>query len=177
MARNLRSSVIVGAAAGLAGALAMSEFQGWWSRAVSGDDRPSSAGDHDARGWQERNEDRNANELLAQRIAASTVHRTLQRRELAIAAATLHYGFGAALGAAFGAMAGRVRLVPGATGAAFGAAVWIAADEVAVPALNLSDPDAGYPADAHLQSFASHIVFGVTTELAYLGMSLPLRQR
>ena len=50
-------------------------------------------------------------------------------------------------------------------GAAFGTAVWGGADEIAVPMLGLSKPNAEYPLEAHAQAFAAHIVYGVTTEL------------
>jgi hypothetical protein len=171
MARSLRASILAGAAAGLAGTWAMTEFQGWWSRAIAGDNRRSAGGDQDARGWQERSEDQNANELMAQRIAAHTIERPLTRDELALAAPAVHYAFGTLMGALFGAAAWRVHLIAPATGAAFGTAVWIAADEIAMPALRLSRPDVDYPADVHLQAFASHVVFGVTTELAYLALA------
>jgi putative membrane protein len=59
----------------------------------------------------------------------------------------------------------RTREAPLAVGAAFGTAVWLGADELAMPALGLSRRDVDYPLEAHAQSFAAHIVFGVTTDL------------
>lgn len=170
MARSLTTSVAAGVVGGAIGSWTMNLFQGWWSRAIAGNHSESAGGDHDARGWQERSEDENANELLAQRIAARVINRPLTRSELAIAAPAVHYGFGAAMGGIYGALAARVDPRAPVTGAAYGASVWITADEVAVPALRLSRPDAEYPLEVHVQALAAHIVYGVTMELAYLGI-------
>jgi hypothetical protein len=45
----------------------------------------------------------------------------------------------------------------------YGATLWATADEVAVPALGLSEPASEYPAAIHLQALASHLVYGVAT--------------
>jgi uncharacterized membrane protein YagU involved in acid resistance len=55
-------------------------------------------------------------------------------------------------------------------GSGFGAAVWIAADEVAVPLLGLAEPDAEYSVEAHTQSFAAHMVYGVATDVVRRGV-------
>jgi putative membrane protein len=177
MERDLARSLTVGFVSGLAGTWTMSLFQGWWSRAFAGEDRQSAGGDHDARGWQERSEDQNANEMAAQEMAARTLGRPLTGDELSVAAPAVHYAFGAAMGALYGAMADRLPQRPPLTGALWGTAVWAGADEVAVPALRLAKPDAEYPAGAHLQSLASHVVYGVTTELIYRATYRVIAQR
>jgi putative membrane protein len=50
-------------------------------------------------------------------------------------------------------------------GLPFGAAVWLFADEIVVPALGLSKPATEYPLSTHAYALASHLVYGVTTEL------------
>jgi uncharacterized membrane protein YagU involved in acid resistance len=60
-------------------------------------------------------------------------------------------------------------------GAAFGTSVWAAADEVAMPALGLSGPTTERPTEMHWQSFASHVVFGVTAETVRRGVRAALR--
>ena len=47
----------------------------------------------------------------------------------------------------------------------FGTAVWLGADEVAVPAFRLSKPPTEYPVSVHAYAFMSHLVYGVTTDL------------
>jgi putative membrane protein len=168
---DVAKGAVAGLAAGLAGTWAMSEFQGWWSRAVDGREPQSAGGRHDARDWQEKEEGQNANEKVAQAVATQTLDRPLTEGELAVAAPAVHYAFGASMGALYG---GLIEVAPArpsaATGAAFGTALWVGADELAVPALGLSQPDADYSVDTHLQAWAAHLVYGVTTELVRRGV-------
>jgi hypothetical protein len=56
-----------------------------------------------------------------------------------------------------------VPLVLRGGGLPFGAAVWLFADELAVPATGLSDGrDEGHPA-RHLESLTAHLLFGAAT--------------
>lgn len=154
-----------GLVAGLAGTFAMSEFQALWSRVIDGYESDSAGGRHDARDWQERSEDDNANELAAQAVATRTIGRELSDQELSVAAPIVHYVFGSALGAFYGAAAERAPRIGAGTGAGFGAAVWIGADEIAMPLLGLSGDGGQRELELHAQALAAHIVFGVTCEL------------
>jgi hypothetical protein len=156
--------MLAGAIGGLAGTWAMSQAQRLWTRAVDDDAPESAAGKHDARDWQERSENQNANELAAQAIACRVIDRPLTRAELRIGAALAHYTFGMAVGAAYGAYVEYLRRRPG-SGLGLGTALWITADEIAMPVLGLSGPTTRRPLEMHLQSFAAHIVYGLTTEL------------
>jgi len=155
--------IVAGAVAGLAGTWAMSEAQRLWTLAVAGGAPASAGGRHDARDWQERSEQQNSNELAAQAIARYVLGRCLTRQELRVAAPLMHYLFGAAMGAVYGAYMQR-RRVP-ASGAAFGTTVWLAADEIAMPLLGLSHSTARRPFEMHLQSLVAHLVFGAATEM------------
>ncbi len=102
--------------------------------------------------------------------AASAISRgvfghTLTKREKKVAGPAVHYGFGATVGAAYGALAEVTPAVRVGMGLPFGAAVWLASDEAAVPALGLSEAPTEYPASVHLSAFASHLVYGLTTDL------------
>ncbi|HEY7169899.1 MAG TPA: DUF1440 domain-containing protein [Vicinamibacterales bacterium] len=174
---DVTKGAVAGIIGGLVGTYAMSEFQGWWSRAVRGEQPQSSGGDHDARDWQELAEDANANELAAQTAARVTIGRPLDREELSVAAPAVHYTFGAMLGGFYGAMAENTPGVRALSGAAYGSAVWAAADEIAMPALGLSNPGDVQPFARHFHSFAAHIVFGVTTELVRRGVRAALDYR
>lgn len=162
-ARLMRTGILAGAIGGLAGTWAMSEAQRAWTHAVDGEVPESAAGKHDARDWQERCEGQNANEIASQRIAVRVIGRRLDRRELAVAAALMHYTFGAAMGALYGDIQRHKR---DATGIGFGLMVWLFADEIAMPLLGLSDSTVDRPPEKRLQSIAAHIVFGMTTEFA-----------
>jgi hypothetical protein len=159
----MRKGLIAGAVGGLAGTWAMNEAQRAWTRVVDSEAPDSAGGKHDARDWQERSEGQNSNELAAQAIATRLLGRRLTDEELRVAAPLIHFLFGAAMGALYGAYAeGRQRKM---SGVGFGTTVWLLADEIAMPLLSLSEPTTRRPAEMHLQSFASHVVFGTATEM------------
>jgi hypothetical protein len=156
--------MVAGALGGLVGTWAMNEAQRAWTHAVGGQPRESAGGRHDARDWQERSEGENSNELAAQAIAGAVLRRRLNRQELRVAAPLLHYAFGATMGAIYGVYAQRRRGFR--SGAGFGTAVWLGADELAMPLLGLSEPTTRRPLEMHLQSLFAHLVFGAATEAA-----------
>ena len=153
----------------------MSEVQRLWTRAVEGDAPESAGGRHDARDWQERSEHQNSNELAAQAIAAYTLGRRLTQEELRFAAPLVHYLFGATMGAIYGAHAERRQA--DSSGAAFGTTIWLAADEIAMPLLGLSDSTTRRPFEMHLQSLVAHLVYGTATEMTRRLVAGALRRR
>jgi uncharacterized membrane protein YagU involved in acid resistance len=72
---------------------------------------------------------------------------------------------GATSGAIYGAVAEVMPAATVAEGLPFGAAVWLIADEGVVPASGLSKESSDYPPSIHAYAFASHLVYGLTTEL------------
>jgi len=46
---------------------------------------------------------------------------------------------------------------------AFGAAVWMLADEVALPLLDLTPPPEAIPLSIHLYALTAHLVYGLAT--------------
>lgn len=157
-------AIVSGALGGLVGTWAMSEAQRAWTRAVDGDAPASAGGKHDARDWQERSEHQNSNEIAAQALARCLIGRRLTGQELRFAAPLMHYSFGVTAGALYGVYAEWRRTE--ASGAGFGTTVWLAADEIAMPALGLSDPTTRRPLEMHLQSLVAHLVYGAVTEAA-----------
>jgi hypothetical protein len=109
--------------------------------------------------------------VRAAQAAARAVGTDLSgRREQALGGKTVHYGYGAAWGAAFAlaarALARRWR-PPLATGLAFGAALWVLSDEVLVPLFGFSHGPGQYPASSHVKGLAAHLVYGLATEVAW----------
>jgi putative membrane protein len=162
--RPVLRGALAGAVAGLAGTRAMSEAQRLWTHAADDHVPHSAGGKHDARDWQERTENQNANELAAQALATAVTGRCLTREQLRIAAPLLHYTFGSVVGALYGMWAERLRGRRTAAGADMGVALWLTADVIAMPLLGLSRPTTRRPVEMHLQSLAAHLVYGVTTE-------------
>jgi hypothetical protein len=161
------NGALAGAIGGLAGTLAMNYAQRAWTLAADGHAPASAADHHDARDWQERSEHQNANELAAQTLAETLLGRGLRQHELGPAAAAVHFTFGTAVGALYGgslAAPGRRRRSAVAMGAGLGITLWMLADELAMPLLGLSRPTTERPREMHLQSLASHLVYGIVTE-------------
>jgi putative membrane protein len=53
---------------------------------------------------------------------------------------------------------------PSLTGLGYGSALFVGADELAVPALGLSGSAKEAPLSAHIYGLASHLVYGLTGE-------------
>jgi uncharacterized membrane protein YagU involved in acid resistance len=91
------------------------------------------------------------------------VGQRLTEQQLAVAAPIVHFTFGAAVGAAYGLYVQRCG--NGYTsGLALGTALWLTADEIAMPLLGLGRSTLRRPLEMHLQSLAAHFVYGVVTE-------------
>lgn len=119
-------------------------------------------------GRQEQESD-DATQKAADKLAQVVLHHPLSREKKKTAGPVVHYAFGAAVGAAYGAVAEKLP-VNQAAGVPFGAAVWLGADEIAVPAVGLSGSPREYPLSVHLNALAAHIAYGVTTELVRRGV-------
>jgi hypothetical protein len=167
--RELWKGVVAGAAGGLAAAWVMNQFQSGWGKA-------SEALDHSdtPQGEQERHtEDSDAEDATmktAAKIAENVFHRKLSREEKKKLGPVVHYAFGAGVGAVYGGLAEYVPQATSGVGLPYGAAVFVGADEVAVPAFGLSKPPEEYPASAHLYALASHLVYGLTLEMGRRGI-------
>ena len=155
----------------------MNHAQRLWTRAVDEDPPESAGGKHDARDWQERSEGQNSNELAAQAVGRRVIGRPLTRPELRVAAPLVHYSFGTAVGALYGAYAERQRRPRLLQGVGFGTTLWIVADEVAMPVIGLSRPTTERPVEMHLQAFAAHLVYGVVAELGRAAMFIDVARR
>lgn len=99
-------------------------------------------------------------ELLSEKIAG---HEPTEQQKR-IGGSILHYAFGAATGGIYGAIAAMQPRAAAGAGLPFGAAVWLLAAEIGVPASGLAEPPTEYPLRRHAASLGSHLVFGLTVE-------------
>jgi Protein of unknown function (DUF1440) len=155
--------IAAGAVAGLVGTWAMSELQRLWTHVVDGDPPVSAGGRHDARdlaGAQRRSELERASRPRDRRLPVRPPPDTGRASS---GSPLMHYLFGGAVGAIYGVYAERRHARR--SGAAFGTTVWLAADEVAMPLLGLSDSTLRRPVEMHLQSLSAHLVYDTATEL------------
>jgi len=175
-----KGDVLKGLAAGVVGGLVasavMNQFQALWSRLAEGEVRSHGAQslqqgtprqgvgrELQAEGKDEAEDD--APERLANAISVGVFDRQLTDREKDAAGTAFHYAMGTTSGALYGAVAEIVPGVKAGAGMPFGAVVWLAVDEGLVPAAGLSKSSEEYPLSIHAYAFASHLVYGLTTEL------------
>jgi putative membrane protein len=173
--RNERSAwkgLVAGAAGGFVGTMVMTQFQNAWRKAekrgfgdISGREESKRRQDR-AQSKKESEESENATMKAAGKLAR-LAGRELTREQRGTASPYIHYGFGTAMGALYGmAMetsprALRQQRVP-FFGSAFGSALFLGADELAVPAAGLTE-SAERPSE-HLYGWLSHVVYGVAAE-------------
>lgn len=173
---SIVKGMAAGAAAGLVASFVMNQFQAAWGKLMANEERS-----HGAQSLQQGSPQHGIGRELAERgidepdddatirtanaVSELVLHHHLAKSEKETAGAVVHYAFGVSSAAMYGALA---EFVPAATvceGTAFGAAVWLIADEGMVPALGLSRKPTDYPLSVHAHSFASHLVYGMTTEI------------
>ena len=145
--RRVIEGAAIGAVAGLAASWVMSEFHSAWKSADEADDgdEPNTVKAADA-------------------VAEATVGEPVPEAYREPTGKAVHYGFGAFLGALYGAAAELRPATTAGFGTAYGAAVSLVADEMAMSALGFTPPAAQVPASTHLRGFVSHLVFGAALE-------------
>ena len=157
----MRAHIIAGLVGGLAGSFAMEHFQ----RAL-GKISPDIGGAPGGGGQQYRKpQSEPSTYKAANAVARATTGRPVPAPDKPAAGSLVHYAFGGTLGAIYGAAIAQNRDVAGGAGLPFGAAVWVAADEIGMPLVGLAKPPTAYPLKDHATTFASHLVFGATTEV------------
>jgi uncharacterized membrane protein YagU involved in acid resistance len=150
--RTLVASVIGGLLGGLAGAGAMSVAHTWISRV---DPAPAPPGD-------QREDD--ATVKIADALSRAVRRTPLTEDAKPLAGSIVHYAFGASMGLAQGVAAGLTRLAGIGGGLGFGAAVWLGAHVVTVPALGLAPSPRQQPLSKEGIELALHLLFGVCAE-------------
>ena len=168
---NVWKGMVAGLAGGLLASWTMNQFQAAWSRLAGNDEKPHGAqsmqpsqgsqGDE----AQDLKEQDDATVETAKVISRGVFGHELQESEKKPAGAAVHYAFGTATGALYGALAEVSPQVTTVAGLPFGGVFWLLADEISVPLLGLSKGPTAYPLSTHAYALASHFVYGVTTEV------------
>lgn len=158
--RAIWKGVLAGAAGGLVGAWTMNQAQAAISMLKS--QEKASQGDS--------GESEDATMKAADKIVSIPTGRHLTHEQKKVAGPVVHYAFGAAMGAAYGAVTEPLSQLSRAAGLIFGSALFVGADEIGVPLAGLSGPPAATPISAHLEALAAHLVYGVTADLVRRGV-------
>ena len=159
------SGAIAGAIGGAAGSYTMELFQAWWNdleKRTAPKPAPAKAGAADKT---EKKEEEPATVKVAERASKKVLDTDLPDDLKPAAGEAVHYAMGAATGAIYGFVA---EILPPArmfNGMLMGAIVWWTADNMAVPAQKLGKKPEQVPPSMHAYALASHLVYGVTTEL------------
>lgn len=162
-ARRPGRDALVGMAAGVVGTWAMNRF---WSALQSLNGKEEEEGGQDRDGG-EGNGDSTVQESApetAARLVYSTVRGVEPPAPVRLRLATrIHWAQGIAMGGTYGMTRGRAGGADISGGIVFGTALWVVADEVAVPLLGLSEGPAAHPPSEHLEGLGAHLVYGVAT--------------
>lgn len=174
--RRNRPSVWKGLVSGLAGGLAativMSQFQNGWekaSKALQAEKKGTSGKSKSASQSKKEEQKEDATMKAAGKVASLAGH-PLSLTEEKKASPFIHYGFGTTMGALYGVMHEVApkpmrSLNPVLAGIGYGGALFVGADEIAVPALGLAPSSKKKPMSQHIYGLASHVVYGVTGEM------------
>jgi putative membrane protein len=100
----------------------------------------------------------------ASALARPIIGRRLTEHEKEVGGPIVHYLFGAAAGAVYGAVAEVDSSVTIGGGIGYGFTVWLIADEVGMHAAGFASSPAEYPLSRHAATLGTHLVFGVTLE-------------
>jgi putative membrane protein len=103
--------------------------------------------------------------VTAEKVSEAFAGIRLSKDQKKIGGTVVHYAFGAAMGAVYGAAAEVRPEVKSLLGLPYGAALFVGADELALPALGLAKKPSEYPLTRHLSGLGQHLVYGLTTEL------------
>jgi uncharacterized protein DUF1440 len=167
--RSLWKGALAGAVGGLAGAVTMMMFQMAWTKSAE------LAGADELADKTHRHEkaQHDATAKVANIASRKVAGRGLDAKQKKLGGSAVHFGFGAAMGAFYGALAELTPLTTAGYGTAFGAGLFVGADEIALPRLGLSKEPQQIPREMHALGLASHAVYGATLE----GVRSLLRER
>jgi putative membrane protein len=99
------------------------------------------------------------------KLAEQVAERPLSNTEQAVASESIHWVFGAATGAAYGALAEYYPAATAKGGASFGMALEALTHETALPALGISGPPEDQTTRERASEITSHVVYGIATEM------------
>lgn len=126
-------------------------------------------GRHDIAGLKDRARlsrlpQKDATVKAAERFAMLSGAGGIKRGHRHMAGLAVHYGFGACVGAAYGLAVGKWLPTGTMSGLVFGGAVWLFAEELALPLTGFTERPGKYRVSDHVNALTAHLVFGSTTE-------------
>jgi len=152
-ANDVVKGAVAGLVGGIVGSLVMTRFQTLLSSLSEEEKKPK------------KKEEEPANVKAAEEISEGVFDHKLKKSEKEPAGEAMHYAMGATSGLIYGIASEIAPMTTVGLGFPFGAAVWLVADDVVVPALGLAKPATEYPLSTHAYALSSHLVYGLTTDI------------
>jgi putative membrane protein len=161
--------LLAGALGGLAASWTMNQFQRGWSSlqrsvAQESSSQQNSRQENSEQQSQRSEESEDATMKAAVKLLEPVIGRPLSKEEKQKAGPVIHYVFGALMGGCYGLLSEYFPHAHAGFGTVFGTAVFLVADEIAVPALGLSGSPLDSPMSSHVYAYSSHLVYGLSTE-------------
>ena len=157
---NAWKGLVAGVVGGMVASWTMDRFQYWWLSFSGGGEQELQQTQSD-----EGNQEDPATVKAASAISEGVFGHNLTVKEKRIAGPLVHYAVGTTAGALYGVAAEYEIGVTTLAGIPFGAAFWMVVDEGSLPLLGLAKGPTAYPISTHAYALASHLVFGLTTEV------------
>jgi putative membrane protein len=143
-----RRGLLAGAVGGLIACFAMSQFHSFFQKVESSAD----------------GKEEDSTVKTASAVSRMIFHHELTPQQKKIAGPAVHYGFGASVATFYGAAVEVLPVLRTGWGMPFGAAVWLGAHVIAVPALGLSEPVTRSTPRKEAVEFGAHLVYGAVVE-------------
>ena len=155
--RSVFASLIGGLLGGLIGAGVMSAGHALITRVAGDSPAPPANSD----------QDEDSTVKVAQHLSRVVRGRPLSDHEKPMAGHLVHYGFGTSMGLLYGAAAAVLPAVRFGAGTAYGAAVWLGAHAIVVPALGLARSPLSEPLTKEARELALHLAYGLAVGLVW----------
>ncbi len=164
---SIPNMIFVGAAAGLAGAWAMSQFTKVWNGLL----RPQRANALPLRPIPYSEQEWDSTSRIASAIGSAALGRPLSADEKKRGAVLVHYGVGGAAGIVYAILVQRRSTITNQCGALFGLGLWLIADELLMPCLGLSRKRGSYSLQAQANSLGEHLIYAAMADSVYRRLS------
>ena len=125
---------------------------------------------HPAQPPQKQEQGEDSTQIVADAISHTFTGHHLSKQQKKVGGPIVHYAFGGLMGGVYGGIAEYSPHSRAGLGTLFGSALFLGADEVAVPALKLGKPPTQQPASDQIGHWAAHLVYGTTVELVRRGI-------
>ncbi len=165
---DLLKNVLLGAVGGAAGTAAMSlywtaakQLTGQDPRALTSEGGPHTLDTMSATGGQHHKQSESSTAAMGRQAYEAATGEEPSKETKSDLSYTVHWSYGALMGGLYGALRGRRDGLDAPGGLAFGTALWLLGDELAVPLLGLAQGPTAFPPAQHAHRLGAHWTYGL----------------